>query len=95
MTATAKKLIAIASLFITLALPSQVYANDEIVCTVIYGQGEVCGIETREGEVLSYTTVEAGSGDFSFLNLAVTLGLAGAVFFILSCKTKGIFILDR
>ena len=85
-------LLAVAGLF----KPVAVLAQEEVVCTVVYGQGEVCGVRTTREQILaSHTPVEAGIEDVNFLGIAASVGAAGAIFFLLSKVTKRFYLIDR
>ncbi len=75
-----------------LALPQTVSA-EEVTCTVVYGQGEVCGVSTTE-EVI-HTPVEAGVGDIKFASIALFMSATGAALYLISQITKKFYILDR
>jgi hypothetical protein len=76
--------------------PSVALAQEEVVCTVVYGQGEVCGVKTPEGEVLGvHEPVEAGIEDLDFFVVSAALGAIGAALFFLSKLTRRIYLFDR
>ena len=85
-------LLAAAGLF----KPAAILAQEEVVCTVVYGQGEVCGVRTTREQILaSHTPIEAGLEDINFVSVAAALGIAGALFFLLSKVTKRFYLIDR
>jgi hypothetical protein len=75
-------------------LPTSVKAQEEVICTVVYGQGEVCGVTTEEPVLGVHEPIEAGVEDVNFLAVAAAMGAAGAFFFLLSKLTKRIYLLD-
>lgn len=80
--------------FLLASRPAQ--AQEEVICTVVYGQGEICGVKTPEDQVLGvHEPIEAGIKDINFPVLAATMGAAGAFLFLLSKLTKRIYLLDR
>lgn len=79
-----------------LVLPTVAQAQEEIICTVVYGQGEVCGVKTPEEMVLGvHEPIEAGIEDINFAVLAASLGAAGAIFFLISKLTRRVYLLDH
>jgi hypothetical protein len=84
------------SLFSAIALINAKPANaQDITCTVVYGQGEVCGVATTEEPVVEHEPVVAGVGDIDFRKTALLIGFAGAALFLLSQFSKRIYFLDR
>ncbi len=87
--------IIIGSLILSMVfiLSSSTVSAEEVTCTVVYGQGEICGVSTTE-EVI-HTPVEAGVGDVDFILISTVLSGFGMALKAGSKMTKRMYFLDK
>jgi hypothetical protein len=93
---TIKQLITAIALAFVLLMQSKVIANaQDITCTVVYGQGEVCGVATTEEPVVEHEPVVAGVGDVDFSSLALAFSLLSAGLFIVAVKNSRNYFFEK
>ena len=97
--------VALAAMALTatpvLADGDETKTTEKEVCVTQYGGGTECTTETitevvtREEQVETHLTVDAGLEDFNYLGFAGILAGTGAIFLILSKITQQVYVLDN